>query len=185
MGIIVTIITILVLILAAGLNGIGPFLFLAAIIGGVWLSIGAISPVILWIVHNPVIFSVSLFAYLLCGLGWSFFKWYKFVLKDTRYIDKFKYEAKKLGISPIDYYLGRLPAESKEIDRITRSNIFNYEPKVMNNIDRLSTWWICWPTSVLRYIVGDFLYDLTRRIAKWFSGIYARITENTIKSILK
>lgn len=175
----------IILLIAAGLDGFGVALFLAAIVGGLWLTIGAITPVATWIFHNPITFTAGLGIYLTIGVAWSFFKWYKFVLKNTSYIDKIKSAAKKLDISPIEYYLGRLPPEAKDIDKVSRINILDYQPKAINHIDKLSTWWICWPTSVIRYVIGDFLYDITKNIVKWFGGLYTQVTEYAIKSLLK
>jgi hypothetical protein len=93
--------------------------------------------------------------YFLVGIGWSFFRWLKYVKK--------QYKKWKTSYS------------YKPEDR--EKNI----PQAGDNKEQLSAWLIFWPFSVIRYIIGDLLKDLGEMFVRTLGKAYDRIAINAFK----
>lgn len=96
---------------------------------------------------------ISSIIWLIIGLGWSFFKWFKFARK--QYIG---YQKHKNG-----------------------TDKSNWIPKVSDNKERITTWIVFWPFSVIRYAIGNLLRDFFNGIIKIFTGWYDRIAISQFK----
>jgi hypothetical protein len=96
--------------------------------------------------------------YLVVGIGWSFFRWLKFVKAEFR---RWKKDA--------------------ETNNYKKENKAHYIPTAGDNIDQLTAWLIFWPFSVIRYIVGDLLRDLGEMFVRTLGKAYDRIAINAFK----
>lgn len=102
-----------------------------------------------------LIFSII---WLVIGLAWSFFKWFKFVRKKYK---KFK-----------ESYPAKVDVEDVK---------YRYIPKVSDNKEQITTWIVFWPFSVIRYALESLLKDFFNGIIKMFTGWYDRITISQFK----
>lgn len=128
---------------------------------------------------------ISALIYLLLGLFWSFFKWYRFVKKAAKYFKKnmgeyqasfLRYEKELASYEKEDPgYRNREPKAPKQ------PNVADYIPKVSDNKAQLSSWIILFPFSVLRYALGNLLTDFLNGIIKAFKSVYETITKNLFK----
>lgn len=64
---------------------------------------------------------------------------------------------------------------------------YAYSPSY--NSAKIATWIFCWPTSVIIYFIGDFLYNFIKNatdfIINRFKQVYEKITNYAINSIKK
>lgn len=106
---------------------------------------------------NVILISVI---YLFIGLGWSLFKWYKYV--------KFKYKYYK---DQVDYKTSR--------GQTIGEGLINYNrPVASQNKSSIIAWMLYWPFSVLRYVLGSLVGDLLEAI---FSAVEKRFDSITAK----
>lgn len=117
-------------------------------------------------------------AYLLLGLGWSFFKWWQFAKKMHRRYTDLLNQAKATKDNDLKNY----PDKGDEIKRKFKSRsdelYLLYKPVAKQNKEQISSWIIFWPFSVLRYIIGRALVDALNWIVDQFGGVYNRITNS-------
>ena len=161
----------------AALFGISVCLYL-------WL-IGLVLPAKEWIT-NHVTLTVSLaVVYLFLGVLWSFFKWYRFVIlgkAGNGFIGELKWWAEKENMNPLDFYL------KLNISHPGYRPIMDMMPKMSSYFNELVNWVFLWPTSLVMWFVGDFVWNLFDYIAKaiyrMFGQIYDNITRYAVTRIL-
>ncbi|MEQ8308027.1 MAG: hypothetical protein RIA09_15835 [Hoeflea sp.] len=141
---------------------------LATIISGLvaWLAFDA--NIFTGIAEKP--FTVLFYAvlYLAIGAGWSIWKWYRRISSP---------KAKKhLRLVKETYLRDRKPGEDP--DGWTDSYMLDSAYKPGRNKDKISSWIVLWPLSVLMYFFGTFLSDVIGRIYDSLAGIYNRLTLN-------
>lgn len=154
--------------IAAEVEGGGPFIFFGSLVAYLWIG-NFLEPVWSFTTTNVVGIVVGICSYLILGAIWSFFKWYKYVSKEVaRYAQNKSYYFKEDGALKPEY---------------------TTDLKIYWHYDKLSTWIFCWPTSVVLYILGDFLFNLisnvTQIITNTFKKVYDKITESAINKVSK
>lgn len=129
------------------------------------------------------------------GVTWSMFKYRKFAVSCKEQIRKLgerfcaKHELDpKVVITDVDGQLNFnferqysrdwnafFTTESR--GRLCSSGATADEPgvKFQNNKERITLWFLFWPMSVLRYVVGDMLAELLDTIIMSMKGIYEKI----------
>lgn len=106
--------------------------------------------------------------YLVAGIVWSFFKWFKF-LKNA----KKKYDKEVLRVEDVNK---DKKAKGQDKYCIPPPNIEYYIPLASENKEQLSCWILFWPFSGLRYMMGNLLVDLLHAITDAFAGTYNKIS---------
>jgi len=107
-----------------------------------------------YIKTHPFIIIAGAIGYLLCGVVWSIFKWYFFVLKKMNKLDdELKHDSNTYRIASID----------------------SYTPHARENKARIISWMTYWPFSGLWMLIND-------PIRKTFQHIYRSI-ENYFDAI--
>lgn len=91
--------------------------------------------------------------YLICGVFWSFFKWWQYVKTQALlYHDRLK--------------------------RYANTDPNDYKPLVSENKGQISAWILYFPFSLIRYAIGNLLKDLMNWIVESFSKWYDMITDS-------
>lgn len=148
---------------------LGVFLLIAcfqdeAYIGATLVTVATIAyfsfiygfmPLFNWVTTNPGLVVGYVAAYILLGMGSSFFLWDRFCAK------KGKYWREKLGADP------KLKTQ--------------YMPDWTNNKARITAWTIWWPFSMLHYVIGRLVVDFIEWVQLQFGNIYKRISERHFK----
>ncbi len=126
--------------------------------------------------------------YFVLGGVWSFVKWYSFVSNKARDVlvvfDKWKKENPTVDwLATMGSFKGT-PLEDNLIKYLNANGVLRYTsygldnvlPSASDNKDRLVSWIIWWPTSVVWTVINDPI----RRLANWMyerlQSTYTRIT---------
>jgi hypothetical protein len=115
-------------------------------------------PIAAFIWQNPLTVVVWLLAYLGMGIGYSFFKWDRFVAKWRREYD-----------------------ESKTKDG--RDRIWRARPVAGESKDRIIGWMMFWPWSLFWWLVADFVSELFLAIYRKLGNLYDRVTSRHTSDI--
>lgn len=107
-------------------------------------------------------FLPGVLVYLVVGVGWSFFRWARYV----RYVLKEAYHSATY--------------KDRFLDEIQ-----SHTPEAKDNIDKLTTWIFWWPFSVIRYLLVDLLSNVTKAIVKKVGFVYDSISKSITTKILK
>lgn len=134
---------------------------LALAVLGLWLT-GV--PIFSWIDANRLWFGLGLLAYFPLGVGWSFLKWYFFVLKKLEKDQAAREERKKYS----SMYEAELTA-----------------PKAAEHKERILTWIAFWPTSVVWSLLDDFVREIAEKLFRAFSGTFQKISERVYSKVLR
>jgi len=110
---------------------------------------------------QPTTFILYTIIFLIIGLMWSFYKWFRFVKKRTR------------------DYLSKVEERSRTVF------ISDFLPDVSKNKSLISTWIIFWPISVARYLCGNILVDMTNYLIKKFASTYQSISNRLFEKARK
>lgn len=105
------------------------------------------------ITFNPMVTAVYFSVYLIIGILWSIFKWYKFV---KEYIK----ENKAIYKNSKDLYTH-----------------LSYE----KNYDTLWFWVIWWPGSILAYFLRDFVLDILQKLGGLYDYIAKKLVDSAFK----
>lgn len=165
-------------------NSKSGFAFFIFIITGFIIYVGNISTINQ---INPFITALCAVGYLVCGAGWSLFKWFLFLKKH-----KIKFiEEKKKWIA--DFMEARQPNFYKQESDLTEANaqiafkaylksmgdksIYDlnrdkYVPNIRSNKIRLIEWIIWWPFSMLNFVLFDLFRRIFIRIYNALAGVY-------------
>lgn len=95
-------------------------------------------------------------AYFAIGLLWSFWRY-------KRYADKVVEMCKSIS------------------DNQRRLRIEELAPSTM--VDKIATWVIIWPFSMVENVLGDVFVVVQTTVSKFFKGVYARIYESAIARV--
>jgi hypothetical protein len=117
------------------------------------------------ITNDPFEAAWVTFSYLACGGIWSLFKWIMYMKSDH-----IKHQIK----------LARDESHITDTIQFFESNDFPYQARAAYNKDRIFSWIIAWPLSVIGYVVGDLLTDVFNWVWKHIVGVYNTITINLI-----
>ena len=112
---------------------------------------------------RPIVFIAGIALYVILGLCWSLVKW---VLHVNR--RRIEFERSLLSQSRHNGYT----EGTAEYIRLKTSLKRDYYPRVYDEIERIITWVVCWPFSVIGEFFGNFLHELMLTIVKMLRGIY-------------
>lgn len=121
---------------------------------------------------DPVTLAAIVVVSLTIGTLWSLWKWRRHMLSPA--IQNVLGEAK----AEYDRMEGRDGSENKPPFR--ESAFFPRNALPSNNVERIVTWIMLWPFSMLVYFFEDFLVDIGRWIYNRLGRVYSRITDAAI-----
>lgn len=137
--------------------------------GGIYFFAGGKQVLLdLWIYTSHHILQVILYIAIYTALGviWSFYKWYLLLLKA-----KIKYDKKVLDL---DETVSEDKGYMKTFKEVNT-------PKASKNKDRIISWMIYWPLSIIGYILSDPISKFFNWIYSKVSGGYDRMTARVFK----
>lgn len=106
---------------------------------------------------------VLVVCYFITGVAWSTFRFYIYYKKEiTALYDRFK--------------VGRSHEEAW-------SYVKNGAPHVSDMKGDITTWIGLWPVSIITYILGDLLYDISTKIYNYVKQVYEKIAQSIIESM--
>jgi hypothetical protein len=121
-----------------------------------------------WVFDNPGVFFGGTLLYLSIGAFWSVLKW-QLRLSTP--------EAKaKLREAKNHYITTMKPGDDP--DGWLNSYALPGYLKPQSNKDRITSWIVLWPFSLLLYFTGEFVTQVIGRIYEQLTGIYNRMTIN-------
>ena len=117
-------------------------------------------------------------SYVLLGLLWSMFKWFRKAYKAGKDFKKWS-----------ETFNEEIEREIKNRTKKTEQEILNeariefdtrrdaYMPKASENKGTITLWAVMWPFSVIRYIIGNALKDFFSMIFNKLKGVYDAISD--------
>jgi hypothetical protein len=157
--------------------------FLAIIIATSYFS-GNISNIIEYVNQKPLETVAMVIAYFLTGICWSFFKWARYVITDNRFITLLDNVKRRDASLTYNRIFKNIVSSKKDIDQFTLTTDFSHAEGYYNNslsltsnANRISSWIIAWPVSILIYLFSDLLVDLCAKIVLHFAKIYHKCAE--------
>lgn len=120
---------------------------------------------------DPITFvSIVVFS-LAVGAVWSLWKWRRWMLS-THVQDQLR--------------AGKNDHDERDSDTPYKaSNSFPNCAKPSQNVERIVTWVMLWPFSMIVYFFADFLMDIGRWVYERLGKIYARITDAALPEDMK
>ena len=119
--------------------------------------------VALGLVSAYFIFNISLIyllAYIPVGMAWSVWRW--------------KVHCKEAAIR----------AKLRKADSTTKLDLqrarLEHEVSLKNHVDKIVSWIICFPVSVLEQVVGDVVLVLKVIVTEWFAKVYTLSSKSTL-----
>ena len=126
---------------------------------------------------DPFNFVALLVLSLACGAAWSLWKWHVHVRSDRV----------QAALKKTKKQYDKAAHDNTQVieEKFKDSYYFPDEARASQNVDRIVTWIIFWPFSMVIYFFDDFLY----RIGKWvyhrLGRVYIRITEAALPDDMK
>lgn len=148
---IIAIILLICLMIASEIEFGGPFLFFGSLLGYLWIG-NFLEPVWAFTTNNIAGSIIGFITYVIIGACWSFFKWFNYLNKTVQ-PDWFDKDGKMNGW-------------------------YQHKVNISHNLGKLSTWIMCWPTSVIVYLLGDFLINIFRNITNIVTSICHTVYDN-------
>jgi hypothetical protein len=111
----------------------------------------------------------SIVAWILIGLVWSFFKWYIY-LKDNKKVQEEAYALRALRF---------IPSNKGVVEE--REPLVYKIPAASDNKERITTWMIYWPFSILGFVLSNPIVRFYRWLYNTFSGVFDKITASVYK----
>lgn len=102
-------------------------------------------------------------AYIPIGMIWSVWRWKVYCKRTTQ----------RTLQSLNDDWGVTSPKDLEEQLNITR------------NLDRLVSWVICWPISMIERAIGDLIHMIKIMITEWFGNVYKSIASNSVSEYQK
>jgi hypothetical protein len=122
----------------------------------------------LWtfIVTNPLVVGLAVFAYVVFGAFWSIAKWYFFVIGvRNEFLDNRK------------LYHG-----DERNNKLTQEELESKIPSARNNKARITSWMFYWPFSALFTLVNEPIKKVFNTIYRRFTASYDRISKKVFMS---
>lgn len=144
--------------------------------------------VVNYIYHNPLILLGGVAIYLLAGLLYSVYRWWRYLIKKRKEFDQNKVEwirrekqrrdHAKEQYNPEDI----LAAWKKNV--ADNSLLQQYIPRLSRNKERITCWMTFWPWSLFWYMFRKLFIEIWNNIYKLFQGMFRRIRNSVFKDIL-
>jgi hypothetical protein len=142
------------------------------------------------ILENPLRAILYVVGYVAVGVGWSFMKWWLHVSEKaedykkerSEYLKRLVKNQKNTGV-PLTLKSSEItentPVPEKYRQDWSRSRSYTHAvPKASENKERITTWIIYWPLSMLWSLIRDFIHRMIQRLVKslqkWYDGITKR-----------
>jgi hypothetical protein len=184
MHIIITLAIIAVAIFLAFIQDFG-LTFLLFLMGALYFS-GSLDVIYHSVTSNPYQTLGIVCCYFLIGFGWSLFKWAKYV---TEYISyDYSLYCDKKSLSKIEYYnMVSDPSSDTLVEAYKRSARSDYKQKcsVLHNLNRIVSWIVTWPISLVAYLLSDFLVNLLKNLVIRLSRLYDNVVKMWVEYMLK
>lgn len=149
----------------------GPFRSLFVIAGSIAIYYFLVKPidfnaVLEFTRSNSTDIILSVIAWVFIGVAWSFFRWYVY-LKDSKRRQDDNYQ---------DFV-----KNEKKWDRKVERELKYTIPQAEDNKERITTWMVYWPFSVLGYLATNPIQRMYRWIYEHVSGVYDKMTVSVFK----
>lgn len=165
----------------------GPFRSLFVIAGSIAIYYFLVKPidfnaVLEFTRSNSANIIYSIIAWVVIGVVWSFFRWYVY-LKDS------KRSQDDLIAFKLQIYKREVAGREQDIaDKLrnprTEPRPVSLEytiPQAADNKERITTWMVYWPFSVLGYLATNPIQRMYRWIYEHVSGVYDKMTLSVFK----
>jgi len=165
--------------------------FLIILLGGILLAFSSLKTFFVYCYSNPGQTASVIGIYLVIGVLWSIFKWFRFVKKTTKEFNKVKVKTlEKHGVSSVsalpsckDGKTGswekRDPKEWLETEyKIRKSRCSPSEGK-----DRITTWILYWAFSMFWDVFETITIRLIDNIYKMVKSVYLKITKKLFRDL--
>lgn len=141
--------------LSACIEGAGPPLFIASVI--LYIYFGNFYHVLITFTEENLLWTIiGVFGYFAIGLLWSFFQWFRYV-----------------------YKLKQITGPSEADKKYLKSRV-----KIKSNLGKISNWIVCWPPSIIVYIIGDLIRDIYKNVTTFIINKCAAIYEGITNKII-
>jgi len=176
MHLVITLAIIIVAIILAFIQDFG-LTFLLFLMGALYFS-GSLDVVWNSVTSNPYQTLGIVCCYFLIGFGWSLFKWAKYV---SEYVSD-RYKNYSLDAeTKLDFYKR---VSNKDLNDTAQIHYRNY-CSVLYNLNRIVSWIVTWPISLLAYLLSDFLVNLLKNLVIRLSRLYDNIVKVSVEYMLK
>lgn len=170
LGLFVAFIVFVILMVAVNEDNIGLSATMMVLLLGGFTVYNGVSDTITWITTNWLYTIAGVVGYLALGIGWSFFKW-------DRYISERIEELKNAW----DKYSDPDSGFKKKVGTFTEYvKDSGSVPPASDRKSTIATWIFYWPISIVLYVLGDFLREFVNWVVKFFGNIYNAITNRHI-----
>lgn len=154
---IIPIILLVVLLIAAEIDFAGPIIFFGSLLGYLWTG-NFLEPVWNFTTNNVVGTVIGCITYIIIGACWSFFKWFNYLNKTV---------------------------QPNWFDNDGKINSWHQSKvDISNNLGKVSTWVMCWPTSIIVYLLGDFLINIFKNVTELVTSTCRAVYENITNYVL-
>jgi hypothetical protein len=156
--------------------------------GAVWLALflcilqlGGSIPVVQWFAANPGRALLALVVYFVVGAAWSVFKWTTLCLAVASYVRVLKEEFDHPTENRNERYTWR--------DRLRNSgdykgvDLMSLPPRVAAYKERIITWMVWWPTSMVWTILDDFVKNVFNHVYNAIRSTLQGISNRIFKDI--
>jgi hypothetical protein len=169
--------------------------------------------VLTFAVHNPVTAIVAVLGYVLVGVLWACFKWKNFLTYSVEMFDDQKrqwlsmqyrsvknpnYDAarakndRNYAYNNQEYVQERLSV-SEDAPAVVPDNfkadwqthLKSLIPTMRTNKLRITTWMAYWPTSVVWYLLRDWVLKIFESVFRRFKGVFVGMRNRAYADILK
>ncbi len=111
-------------------------------------------------------------AYFPLGMGWTVWRWRVHCKETVRKANEYEHTHTNAGVNSNNY----TPNEYTHNGVMHRVN-----PK--NNADKLISWVIGWPASVIHRTLEDIVHMIRVVIAEWFGSVFERIATSAVSKL--
>ena len=112
-----------------------------------------------------------LFAYLPVGIVWSFWRWRIFCKNCSALAKDGKLTLQQEG----NWKTVKEPTKEQSRAALVKSTL------LLPNLDKIISWIICFPVSMIENLVDDFIHVLKIAVTEWFAKVYRMSTESALK----
>jgi hypothetical protein len=120
-------------------------------------------------------------AYFALGFSWSVVKWYLFVKKEFKLYLKEKKEYIKSELENIPNITNE--EAEKNWQKYSKIRKPHSQPKPNYEKETIIGWIVRWPSSMIHYIVGDFIVWIGKKVYELSGKIYNKISEKIYSEI--
>lgn len=113
------------------------------------------------------------FGYIPIGLVWSIWRWNIYCKKKVR--ENVELAADYYSTTEYSSWRASALMSSEDLQR-------SLQIRRPDNIQRVISWILCWPVSVLERLIGDFIEFIRLLAIEWMGGVFNKIASSSIQS---